>query len=406
MIKKLSILLLLFSLMSLDASAQWFLFPGRRRQQAAQQQSAADSLSATRPDSTLLEFPGVPAEEIIIPDVFILDRPAVLHIGLVLPLQAAESRPSENFLDFYSGALLAIRDLGLDGLRADLQVHDSALGKETVPQSLVDGNDLIIGPVSFQDIQAALPLFTDGKVLVSPLEPRAAELAGTGLLVQSPSPWTAQIDDLVRWIREELPAGETLYLIRENTEAESGSQATYLVNQLLEYNVPYTRVSAVSEIPFNSSGNFRVLIGSDNDNFIASTVRSLGIEGAKGSHILLYGTSRVRTNGVAQTDLHNTEAHLTLSYFIDYDDPAVRRFVLAYRSLFQNEPGSFSFQGYDVMHYFLGIYAEYGRQWYKKLPAYGEKGLQSDFRFTEEGGRINQAVRRVVYHKDLSTELR
>ena len=47
--------------------------------------------------------------------------------------------------------------------------------------------------------------------------------------------------------------------------------------------------------------------------------------------------------------------------------------------------------------------AKYGRQWYKKLPEYGEKGLQADFRFREEPARINQAVRRVFYHGDLTT---
>ena len=71
----------------------------------------------------------------------------------------------------------------------------------------------------------------------------------------------------------------------------------------------------------------------------------------------------------------------------------------------QNEPGSFAFQGYDAMHYFVSICAQYGRQWYKKLPYYNERGLQSDFRFNEETPRVNQAVRRIVYNPDLTTSV-
>ena len=146
-------------------------------------------------------------------------------------------------------------------------------------------------------------------------------------------------------------------------------------------------------------------MASDRDSFLASSVRSLSIQGALNDNVVLYGTSRVRTNGTGPNDLHNVNAHLTSAYFIDYEDPAVRAFILAYRALFNNEPGSFAFQGYDTMRYFVTMCTKYGREWYKKLPEYRQKGLQSDFRFTEESPRINQAARRVVYNKDLTTTL-
>ena len=36
------------------------------------------------------------------------------------------------------------------------------------------------------------------------------------------------------------------------------------------------------------------------------------------------------------------------------------------------------------------------------MPEYEEKGQQADFRFREESGRINQAVRRIIYNPDLT----
>ena len=411
--KKVCTLLLLLCSLSVSACAQWYLFPGKKKQQ--QTETPADSMTAfrdsllmrdaqTQQDSTVLAD-SLSAEAVVLDDVFVLDIPSVIHIGLVLPLQASEAKPSTNFLDLYSGALLALRDLGATGLQADLQVFDSADGKIAVPSSLIDESDVILGPVSYDEMHQALPQCTPGKVLISPLEPKTAPLAADHPMVQAPAPWTAQIDELVQWMGQEILPGAPVYVVRDTAMVIQGEQSAYLMTRLQDRMVNYKSVVSVREIPFEKNRPVNVLIASDRDNFITSTVKFLGIEGARNGNVTLYGTSRIRTNGTAQTDLHHLNAHLTSAYFIDYDDPAVEKFILAYRALFQNEPGSFAFQGYDAMHYFVSICARYGRQWYKKLPYYDERGLQSDFRFNEETPRVNQAVRRIVYHPDLTTSV-
>jgi hypothetical protein len=405
--KKFSFFALLLCALSLNACAQWYLFPGKKKQRA--DTTTVDSMRQFRPDSVrTLPDPTATADSLLTgtdvrEDVFVLDIPDVIRIGLVLPLQASAEKPSDNFLDFYGGVLLALRDLGASGLRADLQVYDSADSKTAVPQSLIDESDVIIGPVSFEDLRSAAAMCS-GKVLISPLEPKAASLAAGGAVVQAPSGWNAQTDELVRWIREELPAGDVLYVVRDSLDLAPGSQSAYLIGQLQEKGVRYRSVRSVAEIPLQKDGKVRVTVASEQDSFIISTVRNLGIEGARSNNVILYGTARMRMNGIAQTDFHNTEAHLALSYYIDYDDPAVRNFILAWRALFLGEPGSFAFQGYDTAHYFVSVCARYGRQWHKKLAEYGEKGLQADFRFSDDPARINQAARRVVYHSNLTTE--
>lgn len=412
--KKYCLLLLLFLALPVCASAQWYLFPGKKKQNQQQQTTVQDTARRFRPDSTLLR-PAAdslltePADSLAggqdqeVPDIFVLDIPSVIQVGLILPLQAADKKPSENFLDFYSGALMALRDLGTGDTRIDLQVFDSAKEKTAVPQSLIDNSDIILGPVTPESILATLPLCGKDKVLVSPLDPKAAELAATGPVVQSPAPWTAQVDELVRWVEMDRLLGAELYMVRDTAALVPGEQTARLVGQLQERGIPYHSVRSVQEIPFQKDRQVHVLIASDRDNFITGVVRNLSIEGARNNDVVLYGTSRIRTNGTGPADLHNTNAHLTASYYIDYDDPAVKRFIYAYRALFQDEPGSFAFQGYDTMHYFVTMCKTYGRQWFKKLPEYEEKGLQADFRFREDSGRVNQAVRRIIYNPDLTT---
>lgn len=413
--KKSCILTVLLScLIPVCASAQWYLFPGKKKQtepKTALRDSAAvgarpDSVRTLPADGSLrVADPDTLAAGAPLEDAFVLDVPEVIRIGLALPLQASSVRANENFLDMYSGALLALRDLGETGLKADLQVYDTADGKTAPPSSLYTANDVILGPVTLQDLRQALPQCGVDKYLISPLDPKAADLAATDRVIQSPSPWTAQVDEVVRWVAQDRLPGEEIYVVRDTAATAAGEQSVRLLARLREQGIRFREVGAARDIPFPAEGKVRVLVASDRDNFITGTVRSLSIEGARNHNVILYGTTRVRTNGVAQADLHNTHAHVASAYFIDYDDPAVRRFILAYRALFQNEPGSFAFQGYDAMHYYVTMCARYGRQWYKKLPDYREKGLQSDFRFTEESPRVNQAVRRVVYKPDLTTEV-
>ncbi|MCR4824149.1 MAG: hypothetical protein K5849_02205 [Bacteroidales bacterium] len=412
--KKYCLILLLFCALPVCASAQWYLFPGKKKQQKQQQTTVQDTARRIRPDSTLLR-PGTDtlsaalgdtlaaADSLPLPDIFVLDIPSVIQVGLILPLQASDKKPSENFLDFYSGALLALRELGEQGLRVELQVFDSQGQKKGVPQSLIEQADVILGPVTPEAILETLPLCGKDKVLISPLDPKAAELAATGPVVQSPSPWTAQVDDLVRWVGQDRLLGPELYLVRDTAAFLPGEQSERLVRKLQERGISYHSVLAVKDIPFQKDQPVHVMVASDRDNFITGVVRNLSIEGARNNNIVLYGTSRIRTNGTSTADLHNTKAHLTTSYFIDYEDPEVKRFILAYRALFQDEPGSFAFQGYDTMYYYVSMCSKYGRQWFKKLDEYEKTGLQSDFRFEEESGRINQAVRRVVYNTDLTT---
>lgn len=408
--KRLCLLIMMTCMLPSCAAAQWYLFPGKNKaaqttvKDTARRAGTDSAKTAVKPGADSLRVaadtlvPAVPAWA----DAYVSDIPDVIHIGLALPIQAT-GKASENFLDFYSGALLALRDLGTGGLRADLQVFDTADGKTILMPAQFREKDLFIGPVPAADVQAVLQRLPEDKVLVSPLDPKTAEMAAEGPVVQSPSPWTAQIDELVRWVREDLPVSDEVYVIRDTAAAGQGAQSAYLMERLQESRVRYKAVNAVRDIPFSRGRKARVFIASDRDSFFASAVRSLSIEGALNDDVVLYGTARVRANGTGPADLHNTMAHLAVSYFIDYEDPAVRKFILAYRALFQNEPGSFAFQGYDTMHYFVNMCSKYGRQWYKKLPEYKQKGLQADFRFTADHPRVNQAVRRVIYNKDLTT---
>lgn len=342
-------------------------------------------------------------EEIATDTPFVLDMPDVLQVGLVLPFQIS-TKANSNFLEMYSGALMAVKDFGATGKRVEVSVLDESEPVTPVTTAFLEDNHLVIGPVNIEDIQTALEICPSDRFIISPLDPKAASLVEGDKVIHAPSYWTRQADEIIGWISSDTSWQDEIVLIRD-TSGTDAEQAAYLVSRLVASGKKFKTVGSVQDYVPVQNGVSRFLIASGRDSFINTTVRALGILATKYSNITLYGTSKVRnSSGVDPEHLYNLELHYTTSYFIDYENPEVKDFIYAYRALYKQEPGQFAFQGYDLTHYFLNVLSKYGVEWYKKLPDYSERGLQSDFRFEESEavGNINTAVRRVLLGKDLS----
>lgn len=386
-----------------SVSAQWYLFPGRKKKAAAQTvevpvQTPADTI----PAGTAV------VDTSVLPEAFRYDFPEVFNVTLVLPLQA-NSKPSANFFEMYSGALIAVKELGAGGNKIELTVIDESEASTPLSESTLEESHLVIGPVSLANIRDALVKSPEGGYLVSPLEPKAATLIDSCRLVQAPVSWKRQAEEVAKWIAGDCMPFDEIVVFKDTIKSNIGEQTRYLLSKLDETGCRYRSESRISEFEPNKAGATRIIIASDRDSYINGMVRDLSVVASqKRADIILYGTSSVRGSlGVDIEHLHNLQAHYTTGYVIDYDDPKVRDFILSYRATFLNEPGQFAFQGYDTMHYFLNLLLKYGTQWYKKLPEYSERGLQTDYFFidSDTAGQINTAVRKVILSKDLSTLL-
>ena len=122
-------------LLPLGASAQWYLFPGSRPKQ--------DSTSV-KPRSE--SFVPIGLEE----EIPVEEEAAVTRISLILPFRSSAT-PNANFLDFYSGVLIAANSLSSGERHYELSVFDSTEGLPS--GETLEKSDLIIGPVSYDDVQ-------------------------------------------------------------------------------------------------------------------------------------------------------------------------------------------------------------------------------------------------------------
>ena len=337
-------------------------------------------------------------------------------LALILPFNAA-GKTSETNMDFYSGVLIALRDLHKEGVKATLNVYDLQAG---TPTSLdLRKNDFILGPITTTDLTTVLGV-TDGKVpVVSPLDQRAGDLAGTYEgFIQAPSSATSQYNELAAWAAEECARTDKIILVTEKSSNGSTAPAVGVRNALVNAGTAFEGVSWTQgegrSLPasltsrLTRNGVNRIIVASEKESFVSDLVRNLGILLGRGYKIVLYAPSRIRTfETMDSSTYHQCYLHICSPYFADYDADNVKAFIRSYRALYQTEPSQFAFQGYDLARYFAGLVAKYGNRWTRALSRVPGSGIHTDFQFesAHSGSYRNTAIRRIVYNTDYSTEL-
>ena len=338
------------------------------------------------------------------------------ELALILPFNAA-GKTSETNMDFYSGVLMALRDLEKEGVKTTLNVFDLQAG---IPSSFELGkNDFILGPITSNDLTTILGV-TGGQVpVVSPLDQRAGDLADTHEgLIQAPSSATSQYADLAAWAAEDCVRGDQIILVTEKSSNGSTAPAVGVRDALLAAGTAFEGVSwtqgegrslpASLTARLTKSGVNRIIVASEKETFVSDLVRNLGILLGRGYKIVLYAPSRVRTfETIDSSNYHQCFLHICSPYFADYETENVRAFVRRYRALYRTEPSQFAFQGYDLTRYFANLVAKYGNRWTRALGQVNGSGIHTDFHFepARTGSYRNTAIRRIVYNTDYTTTL-
>ena len=97
---------------------------------------------------------------------------------LVMPFDAHGLKPRTGSIDFYSGTLMAVKELGDRGADIDLNVYDASGGVIPVTEERLGLSDIVIGPVSAGDLAKTLDKCPDHTFIVSPLDHRDLRKGG------------------------------------------------------------------------------------------------------------------------------------------------------------------------------------------------------------------------------------
>lgn len=339
-----------------------------------------------------------------------------VNIALALPFNVRKGGNSQ-MMDFYSGALMAARDLGKQGYKINLDVVDVV--SEAMPDNLFEKSDYIIGPVSNADIMKAVSKCKSRTWIVSPLDPKAESIADTVKnVIQTPTSVGTQISDMIHWIRDDFRNGDKCLLIKQTGSNQSiysstvlkAMEASGIHYSTLSFNVLEGRsIMDAMKREMKAQGAVRIVIASDNRPFVMEAVRNIFlVSSSEKIDVQLYGTAKLRSfegsDGIDVAQLHAVNTHITGTYYIDYDSKEAKDFIHEYRAVFNTEPSLSAFQGFDLMCFFAKASREYGRN----IRGCGRIcGLQSDLDLVNkpDGGLVNKAVRRVVYSPDYTIRI-
>lgn len=349
-------------------------------------------------------------------------RDNTIDVTLMLPLNAQDSTAgSRSNMDFYSGVLLAAKELGDSGINIGLDVFDISGGR-TVSGEQVRKSDLVIGPVSYGDLGRLMSDIDNSIYVISPLDHKAEPLAASYRnFIQVPTSYSVQYADLARWIKEEKTPHDSVMVIYEKGLRDRNGvntltqelQANGIEFSVFSYSILEGRnILDPLRRKMTLTAKNHLLIASESEAFVNDVIRNINLMIHEKYDVSLYASSKIRGFETIEVEnLHNANLHIAASYYIDYDRKDVQDFIMKYRALFNTEPTPFAFQGYDIAKYFIGVRSKYGKAWTAVLPVEEEDMLQSGFKFTRmhvgesEIGYVNQAVRRIVYGPDYSVTL-
>lgn len=344
---------------------------------------------------------------------------ATVNALLMLPMKASTSSPSESNMDFYSGVLLAVKDLSKEGISTDLSVYDVSGTNIPVTSDRLSASDFSIGPVNSDAVSKTLAIAPEGTYVISPLDHRTAGLAQLhSNMIQAPTSQGTQYRDLVKWLKSETHSGDKVLVISEKSAATNASVT--LMNEVISdaslscarysYNILEGRnaANAIAAL-MTKTGTNRVIINSESEAFVNDAVRNLDMLVYRKYNVVLYSPSKIRSfETIDIENLHNLKTRVSTSYFIDYESSEVRHFLMEYRALYNTEPTQFSFHGYDLAYFFIKMKSTYGKKWMENVARMGNTAMmQTDFLFRElgNGGYVNEGVRRIVYGPDYSIRI-
>jgi LysM repeat protein len=334
----------------------------------------------------------------------------VIKIAFLLPFMLDEEKqdPSDKrFIDFYSGALIAVHKAKLRGISCEIFTFDTGKSEQKIKEVLANQElkdmDLIIGPAFSNQISPVADFAKENKV---------------NTLI----PFSSKVYDI-----ENNPY---LFQFNPGVEAEFNFSASLLTTKYLNYNIVFAELPGIS-----SSDEGRIwsealkkelgkkhktfskieLITSDNADFksvLKKNEKNLVIFNTdKYAYMnpfiapLRSCTDKYEIILFEQYNWKNQNEKMPSSVYVSpfmskYNPKELGEFNRLYTQLFKNDINTdsprFDLLGYDLSTYFISIIHRYGNKFIDKIGNISiTNGIQSQPRFeriSNESGFINQRL--------------
>jgi LysM repeat protein/ABC-type branched-subunit amino acid transport system substrate-binding protein len=345
--------------------------------------------------------------------------------GTYVPSQRQQGLRGKGFAEFYEGFLLALDSLKSTGMSVNLQVYDTERDTMKMKRIVRDlsqfQSDLIFGPVYSEDVNIAgrLAGFQEFN-LVSPLSTRSSLVSHNPRIFQVIPSSQAECESLADYLSQ-VKKGK-LVLIR-GTDSISMRNSwifkKYLIehmpvdinNQALsfqDYRLNDSLLTRLSKVMSQQEENI-VIVFSESEPDVSRLISNL-YRMSTLYPLKLFGLPSWQAWKTIELNyFHSLHLHLISPFFIDYNNPRVKRFLMKCRSELGYEPYeissrgyNFCMLGYDLGIYFLSALKLYGKDFQKCLEYMDSSVLLAPYRYVRdgEGGFINSGFNMIQYNPD------
>ena len=344
-------------------------------------------------------------------------------ISVVLPFNASRLTGNLNAYaaDFYAGVLTAAGQLKEEGLMehfvintVDLSQYDSSW--DMIADGALKGSELIIGPISERDLQPVVAFAKNKEIpVVSPLDLNTASLAdGNPYFYLFPPQSDLALSHQIDRISDNRHAPESSITVIYEDGTDSSELTLETFHELTEKGLQFNKfkydflsgrgIDNLMSQSLSPTHTNRVIIPSMNEAFITDALRNLNlIKSSYDYRIEVYGMSRWKSFETIESNyLHALDLRLAMSYYTDYNDSLTVEFINRYREAFNTEPTSFSYQGYDILTFFVKAMNTYGKDFPAAIINERKNLLQSDVLFlpvAPGSGCENRAFRDICFTK-------
>lgn len=327
------------------------------------------------------------------------------NIAFLLPFMLNEKKkdPTVNkFLDFYMGALLAVKNNHNTGINYNIFTFDTEKDESSLYDVLnkakMQDMDLIIGPAYTNQIPILADFAKRRKIYaVVPFSSNVDELNNNPYLFEFNPSKQIQSMFLLNQIKNKFSDANIILATIDNDDNDEDNYFDYIGKKLGQNNIPYRNITK-SDIFTNKIANYLV---SGKKNIIIFNSNEL-------SHVQPYLTdlynlrSRYDINVVGQYAWKGASGKRPNMYYVSpFVNNSIRnigasdyesKFTSEYNKLRGSDNPRFDLIGYDLTNYFLSLISKNGFNISRGTKELNGKGIQSDLYFkrvNDNGGFMN-----------------
>jgi ABC-type branched-subunit amino acid transport system substrate-binding protein len=314
-----------------------------------------------------------------------------LHLNSTAELKGSDAQWQKISLSYYQGVLFALDSLERAGFRLQLFVDDYHGDTNEVVRLMNHPDrqnmDLIIGPLYKNGFAAAERIAAKKKApILSPFLTFQAHSANEFTLAANPTfeAYGKRAAEFLNRYSDTV----NIVLIHDNSKTDKSFTKSFSSGlkpgKPAIRNFSYSKTTHPAAVLQKNMYNW-VVISSNDERTVNNLLYKLH-DTLQDYRISVLGMqSWLDFSNVNYKLWDALDMHLLTSYFINYEDSAVRHFVHSFRRSHHIEPDEYVFRGYDQFLVLLNMMKEHGKNFHEKIIGLEYPALHTRFRFNREG---------------------